>query len=188
MTGTIKIILGCMYSGKTTEIIKEYRRWKSIGKEVICINHKFDNRFNEGAGVVCSHDMHKERCVECINLNDLDDMVLNDMDVILINEGQFFNDLVSFCMKWCEDKDKDIIVSGLDGNFMREPFGHILELIPKAESVVKLNALCSLCKDGTRAPFSYRLTEEKTEIVIGSSNYIPVCRRHFKELNDKKLK
>lgn len=189
MTGQIKVILGCMYSGKTTEILKEYKRQASIGKKVLCINHKFDNRFGkDNESYICSHDMDKEMCVECVNLNDIDDDVIDSKDVILINEGQFFNDLVLFCMKWCEEKNKNIIVSGLDGNFMREPFGHMLELIPKAESVIKISAFCSICRDGTKAPFSFRVTDEMDEIVIGSSNYIPVCRKHYIELSNKKLK
>jgi len=187
MVGTIHVVIGCMYSGKTSYIIKEYKKWKSIGKKVICINNKFDNRFGiENQKFVCSHDLVKEQCYECLKLNDLDESLLNNVDVILINEGQFFEDLIPFCMKWCEEKDKNIIVCGLDGTFDRNSFGQMLELIPKAESVIKLSAFCSICKDGTAAPFSLRLSDEKDKIIIGTNNYIPVCRKHYCELINKK--
>lgn len=184
MVGSLRVIIGCMFSGKTSYIIKEYKRWKSIGKKVICLNNKMDNRFGEdNKNFICSHDLVKENSYECSKLGDIDEAILDDVNVILINEGQFFSDLINFCLKWCEEKGKDIIVSGLDGTFERKPFGQLIDLIPKADSVVKLTALCSLCKDGTEAPFSYRKTNNKDDIVVGGSDmYIPVCRKHYCEL------
>ena len=70
--------------------------------------------------------------------------------------------------------------AGLDGNYKREPFGQILKLIPHAESVVKLHALCMLCGDGTKASFTKRLTNESSQKLIGNTNYIPVCRECHK--------
>jgi len=185
MVGSIKIILGCMYSGKTSYIIKEYKRWSSIGKKVICINFIDDTRYGSNS-YAYSHDSGKIECIPCKNLLEIDESKLNEYNVIFINEGQFFNDLINFCLKWCEEKDKDIIVSGLDGTFARKPFGKILDLIPLAESVEKINALCVLCHDGTPAYFSSRTTNETDEVVIGSTNYIPVCRKHYLELEKKK--
>lgn len=185
MVGTIRVIIGCMYSGKTSYLMKEYKRWTSIGKKVICINYINDIRY-ENDGKLYTHDLNKMECLRCKNLIELEEEELNKAEVILINEGQFFKDLINFCIKWCEEKNKDIVVSGLDGTFLRKPFGQILDLIPLAESVEKIDALCSICKNGTEAFFSLRLTNEIDEIVIGSDNYIPVCRKHFLELSNKK--
>lgn len=185
MVGTIRVILGCMYSGKTSYLIKEYKRWASIGKKVVCINFVGDVRYGEDP-YAYSHDLGKINCLLCKNLLEITDDKLINFDVILINEGQFFSDLITFCLKWCEEKNKDIVVSGLDGTFARKPFGKMLEIIPLAESVEKINALCVLCKDGTPASFSSRITTEKEEIIIGSNNYVPVCRKHFLELEKKK--
>jgi thymidine kinase len=88
-------------------------------------------------------------------------------------------------LTWCEKYGKDIIVSGLDGDFKRQPFGKILDLIPYANSVTKLNAFCSRCADGTLAQFTWRLSGEKDQIVIGSTNYIAICRKHYNELSVK---
>ena len=74
------------------------------------------------------------------------------------------------------------MIAGLDGNFKREPFGDILRLIPHAESVVKLHALCMKCRDGTKASFTKRIINSEDNILIGtSSEYIPVCRKHYNE-------
>jgi thymidine kinase len=72
-------------------------------------------------------------------------------------------------------------VSGLDGDFERKKFGQILDLIPLCDKVTKMTSLCSLCKNGTPGLFSMRLTKEKEQMLIGSTNYIPVCRVCYEE-------
>jgi thymidine kinase len=186
--GKIKLIIGCMFSGKTTELIKECNRLESIHKNYICINSKKDTRYDKD-DKVSSHDRIQIKCIRVETLSDVDNSYIISNDVILINEGQFFPDIVEYTTKWCEIFNKDIVVSGLDGTFMRKPFGHLLELIPLAESVTKLSAYCSICKDGTEAYFSYRKLKDPNEILIGSSDaYIAVCRKHYLELskNDNK--
>jgi thymidine kinase len=80
----------------------------------------------------------------------------------------------------------NIIVGGLDGDFQRKPIGQILDLIPMADKCVKLNSLCNICKDGTEAPFSFRLVKSNDIVLVGGSeSYIPVCRKHFINLNKK---
>ena len=75
-----------------------------------------------------------------------------------------------------ENHNKIVYICGLDGDFKRNRFGKILELIPYCDKIVKLQSLCSICKNGNPAIFSYRITEESSQIVIGSDNYIPLCR------------
>ena len=101
----------------------------------------------------------------------------------MIDEGQFFPDLKEYVVKWCEEYKKNIIVIGLDGDYKRNPFGQILDLIPIADNVMKLKAMCKLCSDGTEALFTHRLTTEDEQVLIGNSNYIPVCRQHYLEQN-----
>ena len=74
------------------------------------------------------------------------------------------------------ENGKQVYVCGLDGDFERKKFGDVLDLIPLCDKVTKLTSLCSLCKDGTPGIFSLRLTNEKEQTVVGSENYIPVCR------------
>ena len=111
-----------------------------------------------------------------------DEEIMNH-DYIMIDEGQFFSDLKEYVLKWCEVFKKNIIVIGLDGDYKRNTFGQILDLIPVADQVTKLKALCKLCNDGTEALFTHRLSEEDEQVVISYSKYIPVCRQHYLEQN-----
>ena len=78
------------------------------------------------------------------------------------------------------EKGKIVYVCGLDGDFQMEKFGHILDIIPLADEVIKKQALCAICQNGKRASFTKRLTGENVQKLIGSSNYIPVCRECHK--------
>jgi len=100
--------------------------------------------------------------------------------VILINEGQFFSDLFEFVNKLLVE-GKKVYVCGLDGDFERKKFGTMLDLIPLCDKVNKLSSLCSLCRDGTPGIFSMRLTQETQQTVVGSENYIPVCRECYEK-------
>ena len=99
-------------------------------------------------------------------------------DVILINEGQFFHDLYDSTIDMLK-LGKKIYICGLDGDFEQKKFGAILDLIPLCDKVTKLTSLCSICKDGTPGIFSMRLTGEKEQTIVGSENYIPVCRKCY---------
>ena len=101
---------------------------------------------------------------------------LHTAQVILINEAQFFNDLVP-CVIDMLKQNKKVYIAGLDGDFQQKKFGTILDLIPLCDKVTKLSSLCSLCKNGEAGIFSMRLTQEKEQMLIGSENYIPVCRK-----------
>ena len=182
MVGTIKIFIGCMYSGKTTEIIRESKRQLSIGRKIVCVNYKDDVRYGDD-DFLYSHSLEKISCVKVGKLSEVDTNIIKDVDCIFINEGQFFDDLVPYTKEWCESYNKDIFVSGLDGDYKRQKFGHLLDLIPLSDSVIKFPALCSMCKDGTEANFTHRLSTETKQVVIGSTNYLPLCRKHYVELN-----
>ena len=114
-----------------------------------------------------------------IVLHRLNDSVkLVAADVIIINEGQFFEDLLP-AINHMLQHNKKIYVGGLDGDFERKKFGQILDLIPLCDKVTKMTSLCGLCKNGTAGIFSKRITLEKEQTVVGSDNYIPVCRACF---------
>lgn len=177
-SGSIKIILGCMFSGKTSEIIRECNRWNSINKNVLCINYVKDDRYGNDDNLY-SHTKEHFNCKKVELLSEISENDIKEAHIILINEGQFFSDLIECCKSWCEIYQKNIIVSGLDGDFQRNPFGKILDLIPLADSVVKLPALCHKCMDGTEAIFTSRLSDESEQIVIGANNYVALCRKHY---------
>jgi thymidine kinase len=79
------------------------------------------------------------------------------------------------------DKNKKIYVCGLDGDFKRQKFGNILDLIPLCDKVEKLSSLCAICRDGTPGIFSQRISLEKEQTVVGANNYIPVCRNCYEK-------
>jgi thymidine kinase len=102
----------------------------------------------------------------------------------LINEGQFFADLYETVLDMLKC-NKKVYICGLDGDFERKKFGQMLDLIPHCDHVIKMSSLCSLCKNGTRGIFSMRLSDEKQQTLIGSDNYVPVCRNCYE--NNAKL-
>lgn len=102
----------------------------------------------------------------------------NKLDVIGIDEAQFFEDLYDFCCSAADHDGKTVIVAGLDGDYLRRRFGSVLDIIPLADSVTKLTARCELC--GQRAFFTLRkIQETKTEVIGGADVYMPVCRQHY---------
>lgn len=194
-SGYLEIIIGPMFSGKTSRLVEIYNQCKFCNISVAVINHAIDNRYDNE--LMSTHDKIKIPCIktdklmdlwmEKFNLSEVDNIPrLNDKinvaksNVVLINEGQFFPDLEEF-VKLLLKVDKQVYVCGLDGDFERKKFGQILELIPLCDKVHKLTSLCSLCKNGTKGIFSMRLTNEKEQTVVGSENYIPVCRECYKK-------
>jgi thymidine kinase len=152
---------------------------------VSIVNHSLDTRYHET--MLSSHDKIMVPCFQASKLNEVwnnsipseDNNSLRESDVILINEGQFFEDLYEVVIDML-NHNKKIYICGLDGDFERKKFGQILDLIPLCDKVTKMTSLCSKCKNGTPGIFSMRLTEEKEQTVVGSTNYIPVCRGCYK--------
>jgi thymidine kinase len=184
--GYLKIVVGCMFSGKTSYIIRECKKWKSIGKKVLMINYDMDERYSDKNEIV-SHDKLSIKCMMLSKLDNNLDILVKNYDVIIINEGQFFEGLKENVKRWCDKLKKIVIVSGLDGDYMRNTFGDILNLIPLSDEIIKLKAYCSLCKNGTDAIFTWKLKDNnKEEIIdIGTDKYIPLCRYHYNKLNEK---
>ena len=184
-TGYLELIIGPMFSGKTSEILQIYKKCTFCNIPVTIINHSIDKRYHET--MVSSHDKIMAPCLQANKLYDIwndseniDNISVRNSDVILINEGQFFADLYEVVLDMLNN-NKKVYICGLDGDFERKKFGTILDLIPHCDTIRKLTSLCSLCKNGAPGIFSMRLTNEKEQTVVGSDNYIPVCRKCFKQ-------
>lgn len=179
-SGYLELIIGPMFSGKTTELLKIYNQCKFCNLSVSIINHIIDKRYHES--MLLNHDCIQAPCIQGNTLSELwnnkDNISLRNSSVILINEGQFFGDLYEVVIDMLKN-EKKIYIGGLDGDFERKKFGQIIDLIPLCDKVRKLTSLCSLCKDGTPGIFSMRLTEEKEQTIVGINNYIPVCRKCY---------
>ncbi len=177
---SINLIMGCMFSGKTSKLINVAKNCKLISKKVLLINFSGDTRYSS-CEFITTHDNVSIECKSC-NENILDAENFNeynDSHVICINEGQFFKNLVTFCNNACS-VGKDIYICGLDGDYRMKPFGEIMELIPMCDNVEKLKAICMGCKNGTTASFTKRIISSSNLVEIGSSDmYIPVCRKCY---------
>ena len=124
-------------------------------------------------------------CISIDDLNLIDEIKIKNVDNIIIDEGQFLKNLKKNVLYWVEKLNKNVIISGLDGDYKRNPIGEILELLPYADNYKKLKALCLICKNGNPALFSYRLIDNKDQILIGEQNtYMPLCRKHYLEKNN----
>jgi thymidine kinase len=170
-----------MFAQKTTELIRRIRRYQSIGYRVLVVNHSCDNRYSEG-DCIASHDRMLEQAVMTDRLQEIDRQVRSGQyQVVAIDEGQFFPDLFAKVTEWADTLDVHLVVAGLDGTSERNPFGDLLKLIPHAEEVERLHALCAFCRDGTVASFSKYIAPSKTqEVQVGGAElYRPVCRAHY---------
>jgi len=168
-----------MFAQKTTELIRRIRRYKAIGYNVLVVNYSGDTRY--GTNKIISHDTESSDAICVTQLADVGSQVASgSYQVLIIDEGQFYGDLYPCVKTWADTLPIHIVVTGLDGDSDRNPFGDILKLIPLAEEVERLSALCSICKDGTLAHFSKALIAKEEQISIGGANcYVPVCRKHY---------
>lgn len=177
---SINLITGCMFSGKTSALINVAKINKLLGKKVLMINFNEDTRYTD-ANKVTSHDNISIDAFACSAeiKSIIDEEIYKSSDVICVNEAQFFKGLVEFCITAC-NSSKIVHVCGLDGDYLKRPFGEVLELIPHCETVKKLHALCLNCKDGTLASFTRRISDSSDLVVIGSKEfYQPVCRKCY---------
>ncbi|CAG9332761.1 unnamed protein product [Blepharisma stoltei] len=171
--GEIQVIFGPMFSGKSTELLRRIRRYKVRNDSCILLKTK-DARYENDEDKVVTHDLvNYLEAFACDTLYEAEN-VADSHDVIGIDEGQFFSDIISF-VEDMANRGKIVIIACLDSDFRREPFGTICQLIAKAERVTKLSSICHYCKDD--AAFSARLTQEQAIKVIGGPDkYKPVCR------------
>jgi thymidine kinase len=192
-SGYLEIIVGPMFSGKTKYLTQIYDKYNYIGKKITTINYEGDTRYSNTC--LSTHDKIMIPCIFINNLYDIYDYkIFNEIilsDVILINEAQFFGDLFNIVLDLVEKYNKIVYVCGLDGDYKREKFGTILDLIPFCDKIVKLKSLCSICKNGNHGIFSHRkktnitqlnnsiLNEKSEQLVIGSSNYETLCRKCY---------
>ncbi|XP_052766622.1 thymidine kinase, cytosolic-like [Mya arenaria] len=178
--GNIQVIFGPMFSGKTTELMRRMKRYQIANYSCLVVKYAKDIRYDKEN--IATHDRQTLPAVAATKLADLEEEALQ-YEIIGIDEGQFFPDVVSFCDEMA-DKGKVVIVAALDGTFQRKGFGNILNLVPLAENVIKLSAVCMTCNsDGY---FTKRMTtDQSVEVIGGADMYRAVCRDCFKSPTKK---
>ena len=164
----VQLIIGPMYAGKTTKLFDTYNK---IGGLII--------DFCEGEphkGVVKNHKEAKEECIRTNRLSYL--IKFNELETnvnIFINEAQFFPDLLEFVETY--EGTKEIRIYGLDGDYLRKPFGQILDIIPYCDTIEKLRGVC-VC--GYESIHSKRVTDHKGQFLLDETAYVPACRICYK--------
>ena len=154
-----QVIFGPMFSGKSTELIRRLQRFKIARYNCLIVKYANDKRYTED-DAIATHDRQMLQAVNATKLNDLKSKfnIVDDYDVIGIDEGQFFPDIIEFAESMANN-GKTVIVAALDGTYQRKGFANILELVPLAEHVIKLTAVCMNCfEDGS---YTKRITEDK---------------------------
>jgi thymidine kinase len=179
--GSIEVITGSMFSGKTEELIRRLRRAQFAGLKVEIFKPSLDNRYSETR--VVSHD---DKSIISTPVDNASAILLfvGNVDVVGIDEAQFFDSsIVEVCNKLADDGIR-IVVAGLDMDFMGKPFGPMPALLAIAEYVTKVHAICMRC--GNLAQYSFRKSEEEQVVLIGEKNlYEPLCRKCYNKALSK---
>jgi thymidine kinase len=179
--GSIEVIAGSMFSGKTEELIRRLKRAKIARQKVEIFKPSIDVRFSQTE--VVSHD---ENTIHSTPVGNSANILLltGNVDVIGIDEAQFFDKgLVEVVVKLA-DMGIRIIIAGLDMDFKGKPFGPIPDLMAIADHITKVHAICVKC--GNIAQFSHRLSEKEQVVLLGEKDvYEPLCRGCFREIDKK---
>jgi len=174
-TGWIEVICGCMFSGKTEELIRRLRRAQIARQKVVIYKPKIDTRYSNDR--IVSHNTQSLDSVVIESANEILDLA-KDAQVVGIDEGQFFSkELVMVCEELAH-RGKRVIVAGLDQDYRGMPFEPIPHLLAIAEYITKTLAICMVC--GNPADRTQRITNQHERVVVGAQNvYEARCRKCF---------
>jgi thymidine kinase len=172
----IKIVLGPMFASKTSTIIAEIERLIIAEKSCVAIKHAIDNRYSANKQIIThNHIIFDKIDILCAEYLQRVDDIVYDYDVIWINEGQFYEDVVEYASRWA-NAGKIVLIDALNGDFRQKPFENISRLISVADQVTHKTAICLQCKR-REAPFTIRTVSSDSQFLVGSSDiYKVVCR------------
>ena len=173
--GWIEVICGSMFSGKAEELIRRLKRAKIANLKVEIFKPAIDVRYDQIK--IVSHD---ENAIHSTPIDSSQNLMLmaQEVDVVGIDEAQFFDDEIANVCDELALRGIRVIVAGLDMDFMGKPFGQMPFLMAKADYLTKLHAICMKC--GNIANYSYRIIPNEEQIMLGAKNaYEPRCRVCF---------
>ena len=184
---SLDLYIGSMFSGKSSAVIAALRRKAVVGIHTMCITHSADTRYAENS--IASHNGESYPATAVSELMPLlKSDEFSTSNYVIIEEANFFPDLKQFVLRAVETLGKNVLCVGLDGDYERKPFGQLLDLIPYADDIKKFKALCSICKDGTEACFTDRISEATDQLVVGGTDkYQALCRLHFNQKMNVRL-
>jgi thymidine kinase len=188
--GKLEIIMGTMFSGKTSYCLNKIALFVELNLKVLYINIDFDDRsdleFSTHNPIFNSIDFKKKDKINenltMIKVRDLSNITFESYDIIMIDEAHFFDDIIKFTKKLLDNK-KHVIIATLIADYKGNKFGKVLDLIPICDEVIRLESYCIECskqKKINKAIYSKRITKNKESIDIGGSDkYVAVCREHY---------
>ncbi len=182
--GSVEVIAGSMFSGKTEELIRRLKRAKIAGLRVEIFKPSVDIRYSDS--MVVSHDENSIQSTPVEN-SSMILLLANDVDVIGIDEAQFFDNALANVCNELANKGIRVVVAGLDMDFTGKPFGPMPALIATAEYVTKVHAICMDC--GNLAHYSYRIGSDTKVVLLGEKDvYKPLCRNCYLKASKKREK
>jgi thymidine kinase len=181
LEGRIEMITGCMFAGKTEEIMRRIRRAELADKEIEIFTQKKDDRYGEYQ--IGSHSGREREAIPVKNAEEILREVSDSTQVVAIDEANFFSNSLVDVVQEMANNGKRVIISGIDQNFRGEPFSPVPEIMAVSEEVQKLTAICSKC--GDVATRNQRINKEglpakssEDEILVSDdSRYEARCRR-----------
>ena len=169
-----------MFAGKSSRILDLISRYSAIQTPVLVVTHASDTRYSNSH--VVTHDNRRAQCIRVRDLDDIPAAILASHPVVIVEEAQFFQNLVPFCEHAVDTLEKRVYLVGLDGDSNRRPFASdFLACIPLADTVEKVTAFCRRCANGTPGMFTYRHSgpHDQQVIVGGSEHYETLCRECY---------
>jgi thymidine kinase len=188
--GKLEIIMGTMFSGKTSYLLNKIALFVELNLKVLYLNIDFDDRseleFSTHNPIFNSSDFkNKDKMIENLTMSkvrDFSNITFESYDIIMIDEAHFFEDIIKFTKKLLDNK-KHVIIATLIADYKGNKFGKVLDLIPICDEVIRLESYCIECskqKKINKAIYSKRINKNKESIDIGGSDkYIAVCREHY---------
>jgi len=176
-SGWIEVVCGCMFSGKTEELIRRLKRAKIANQKVEIFKPQIDNRYHETK--IVSHDENAIHSTPISNSQNIL-LMIKDIEVVGIDEAQFFDpELPMVCEKLAE-RGVRVIIAGLDMDYLAKPFGPMPQLLACAEYITKVHAICVKC--GNLASYSFRKTKNDQTVLLGEKeHYEPRCRTCYND-------
>jgi thymidine kinase len=177
---SLDILIGPMFAGKSSRILSIASRYSALGTPVLVVKHSDDTRYGNMNAIVT----HDGKTVPCKCVRDLHDIPLTELlkyQVIIVDEAQFFTNLIPFVEYAVDTHGRNLYLVGLDGDSNRRKFGEILDCIPLADRVERITAFCQKCANGTPGLFSHRKSGfNEKQILVGAQNmYVALCRECY---------
>lgn len=179
--GHIEVVCGPMFAGKTEELIRRIKRLEYANQKFLVFKPKIDDRY--GDDVISSHNQNKKNAINISDSNEIYNYLTNDIEVVIVDEAQFFDQGIVKVVDSLADRGLRVIVGGLDRNFKGEPFGPMPQLLAIAEDVTKLTAICM--KSGKPATRTQRIINGKPAhyndpivLIAATESYEPRSRNN----------